>query len=178
MRYLAISIALHLVFLGVLRVVEHFRDPKFSVSQNSIFHLSLISQKGPVRVIRNTRQIPPAGNLHSRSASLSVPSEQNPARSASAKVSHDAYSPLFEKSEADDFYTPSPRYPFVARENGWQGEVVFKLKTDPDGYIESLEIVSSSGYALLDEEAYRSLKQWRLAPKLIAEVPIIFKLRE
>lgn len=74
-------------------------------------------------------------------------------------------------------HMPSPSYPLLAKEKGWEGEVVFRLKTDQNGFIESLQMLSGSGYQLLDEEAYRAVKEWRLAPRLIAQIPIVFRLK-
>ena len=54
------------------------------------------------------------------------------------------------------------RYPVEARLKEWQGKVVVKLVVTANGDIESLKIVHSSGYPVLDEEALALLR--RLSP--------------
>ncbi len=59
------------------------------------------------------------------------------------------------------------RYPAEARLNHAEGTVIVKIVVNDSGEIESLKIVQSSGYALLDEEALALLR--RISPLKLRE---------
>jgi TonB family protein len=147
-RYLAISLFIHLLFLFALKTIG-IRG--FDAPQSEILHLSLVS------VVKD-----------------------EPKKSSTQKNFARQFGRTKEKANEGDppLYTPAPPYPKEAKEKGWEGEVMLELKTDQTGHIESLKILSGSGYQLLDQEAYKAVKGWRLAPRLFARVPIVFKLRE
>lgn len=63
------------------------------------------------------------------------------------------------------------RYPRVALDNGWTGDVVLRIEVDARGRIASLEVKSGSGHDVLDEQA---LEMFR---KAAAEVPVPAALR-
>lgn len=53
-------------------------------------------------------------------------------------------------SRTIEFYK---RYPAIARQNGWEGEVVVLLTIGGDGHLVQAEIEKSSGYQVLDRDA-------------------------
>ena len=53
-------------------------------------------------------------------------------------------------------------YPAVARRNGWAGTVRLAFTVRPDGGVEAIEILSGSGFRLLDRNAVEAVK--RVAP--------------
>jgi protein TonB len=63
------------------------------------------------------------------------------------------------------------RYPLVALDNGWEGEVVVRLGIAADGSIASLDVKSSSGHAALDRQALEMFRKAR------AEVTVPAALR-
>ncbi|BET26996.1 outer membrane transport energization protein TonB [Limnobacter thiooxidans] len=79
---------------------------------------------------------------------------------------------------------PAPSYPNIARNQGWEGRVLLKVKVLANGKPESIEIQSSSGRKALDEAALSAVKQWTFSPAKRGEtaieawvtVPIEFKL--
>lgn len=80
---------------------------------------------------------------------------------------------------------PIPGYPARARRRGWHGRVVLRLKVASDGRVADVAIAKSSGYAVLDRAAARTLQHWRFETraygaggKIIAEVvaPVVFRL--
>lgn len=81
---------------------------------------------------------------------------------------------------------PAPIYPLIARENGWEGVVMLKVRVSPQGRTESVEVSQSSGYRVLDESALKTVKTWMFEPahvgalKLQSEViiPIRFLLEK
>lgn len=50
------------------------------------------------------------------------------------------------------------RYPYLARRNGWEGEVLIKAVIGADGRLLHAEIVESSGHAVLDQDALKVLR--------------------
>jgi len=77
------------------------------------------------------------------------------------------------------------RYPPMARMNNWQGKVVLKFVVKEDGTVENLEVVQSSGHAVLDEAAMETirrasplpLKHELGKPRVTFQFPISYTLR-
>lgn len=63
------------------------------------------------------------------------------------------------------------RYPLVALDNGWEGEVVVRMAIAADGSLAALSVKSSSGHAALDRQALEMFRKAR------AEVPTPDALR-
>lgn len=58
-------------------------------------------------------------------------------------------------------------YPYIARRNGWQGEVDLGLRVEGDGRISRIHIIRSSGYGMLDRAALASAGRIRFLPELV-----------
>jgi protein TonB len=79
---------------------------------------------------------------------------------------------------------PPPHYPQMARRMGYEGLVMLKVLVDVKGQVENLELLSSSGYAVLDKAAIASVKKWMFEPgteggkkkKMWVKIPIRFEL--
>ena len=52
-------------------------------------------------------------------------------------------------------------YPAIARRNGWEGTVTLRLTINAKGRLEKTEIVESSGYDVLDNEAVKMMRKAR-----------------
>lgn len=57
-----------------------------------------------------------------------------------------------------------PRFPDIARQNGWQGTVLLKLAISATGQVTKVEVMESSGYAVLDAEAVSAVRIWTGEP--------------
>lgn len=81
---------------------------------------------------------------------------------------------------------PPPAYPDSARRRGWEGDVVLLVSVAPDGRCAGVEVVRSSGRAMLDQAAVDAVRLWRFVPahrgeEPVAaqlEVPVSFRLRD
>jgi protein TonB len=81
---------------------------------------------------------------------------------------------------------PAPEYPRIARNRGWQGTVVLRVKVNAEGKPESLAVERSCGHDMLDESAMAAVKSWQFVPAMRGEtpeastvlVPIVFALQE
>ena len=82
---------------------------------------------------------------------------------------------------------PKPVYPLLARRMGAQGVVLLRVRVQQDGSVAVVELVRSSGFALLDEAATRTVRDsWRFIPARLdgvaveswVEIPIQFVLAQ
>jgi protein TonB len=81
---------------------------------------------------------------------------------------------------------PKPDYPLEARRRRWQGDVVLRVSVSPAGRPEAIEMLSSSGHAVLDAAATTAVSSWRFDPatrggapvRAPVDVPIRFRLQE
>ena len=78
----------------------------------------------------------------------------------------------------------APQYPWKARINGWQGQVLIRASITPGGRAESAQVAESSGFSVLDGAALGAVRDWQFVParrggQQVAsnvEIPIVFKL--
>lgn len=80
--------------------------------------------------------------------------------------------------------TPLPQYPTAAREQGIEGVVLLEVRVRADGRVEEFRLKASSGSAMLDDAALKTVKGWtfvpaRRGPRSVeswVEVPVKFAL--
>lgn len=58
---------------------------------------------------------------------------------------------------------PTPQYPEMARRRGWEGQVIFRVVVSPAGGVVETQLLTSSGYQLLDWAAREALGRWQFA---------------
>jgi TonB family protein len=78
-------------------------------------------------------------------------------------------------------------YPPLARSHGWEGTVLLGLRIESDGRLEKVHVERGSGYAVLDHSALNSLKRlgrlteasaWLEGRSLDMQLPVIYRLIE
>ena len=92
----------------------------------------------------------------------------------------------FGGAHPDYLRIPQPRYPAIARQNGWQGKTILRVEIRSDGHVGSVEVLRSSGYAVLDDAAVEAVQAGEFMPAQVGgkpvsasvEVPIRFQLVE
>lgn len=67
---------------------------------------------------------------------------------------------------------PPPHYPRTARKRNYQGTVMLDVRVTADGSVAQVRIARSSGYAILDRSAAKSVMGWRFSPALRAGRPV------
>ena len=80
---------------------------------------------------------------------------------------------------------PAPQYPRLAKRRGYQGTVLLEVLVNPQGRVDDLKVIRSSGYSVLDKAATSSVKDWLFEPGLRGDqavemwvrVPVRFKLQ-
>ena len=79
----------------------------------------------------------------------------------------------------------APIYPDVARKKGWEGSVLLRAQITAQGLVESLTLLKSSGYEILDQSATSAVRHWRFHPQQVnrqptpstVEIPVKFSLK-
>jgi protein TonB len=70
------------------------------------------------------------------------------------------------------FHNRPPEYPREAAMNGEHGTVVVMIHVSPAGTTAGLDVVSSSGYALLDRAVREAVARWRFLPAVKDGQPV------
>jgi len=86
--------------------------------------------------------------------------------------------PLYDKN-------PPPEYPRIAQKRGYQGTVVLEVLVGRNGSVDDLRIFTSSGHAILDNAAMKSVKEWLFEPgkrggetmDMWVRIPVRFELK-
>jgi protein TonB len=81
---------------------------------------------------------------------------------------------------------PPPAYPELARQMGYEGLVILKVRVSRHGTCLAIEVRKSSGYEVLDKAAREAVKRWKFKPAMAdgspvegeVEIPIRFKLTD
>jgi protein TonB len=87
-------------------------------------------------------------------------------------------------------HNPPPRYPRLARKRKYQGVVILEVFVNRDGSVGDAKVIKSSGYAILDKTAMKSVKKksvkkWEFEPgrrgddkmEMWVRVPVRFQLK-
>lgn len=77
--------------------------------------------------------------------------------------------PRFDAAYLDN---PRPPYPGVSRRLGEEGEVRLRVRVDPAGLAQQVEIQQGSGYSRLDQAALETVRQWRFVPARLGDQPV------
>ena len=73
---------------------------------------------------------------------------------------------------AGDLGNVPPVYPYRARRKEIEGRVVLRVQVLPGGTARSVEVLSSSGHAILDRAALKAVRAWRFVPAKRGGVPV------
>lgn len=153
-------------------------------SKGLIEHLNLISktQDASVNKTQATRQNTPKtvatkenkkiNKMSKATDKIEIKPEQNERRaSATSSSSAEASQQITQKAKVE--YAPPPiSYPPEAIAQNAKGKVKVKALVDTDGTVKNVEILISSGYKILDEEAIAWFKKVKFSPALSANEKI------
>ncbi|MBB5690515.1 protein TonB [Roseomonas alkaliterrae] len=65
-----------------------------------------------------------------------------------------------------------PDYPPESRRRGEEGSVRVSLRVGPDGRVQAVEVLESSGHPALDRAAVEAVRRWRFRPATQAGLPV------
>jgi protein TonB len=69
-------------------------------------------------------------------------------------------------------FNPKPKYPAIARNRGWEGKVLLKVRVSAEGHSAEVTLHRSSGHEALDESAIAAVKKWRFIPAKRGETEV------
>lgn len=150
--------------------------PKPVVPKTEPIHIPVAEKPSPLPVTTPTPK-----------PSFAPKSTPAPVRAAPAKAAPGPSKPQpFTQATvgANYGYNPKPKYPSIARSRGWEGKVVLNVHVSASGESESVSVIQSSGYEVLDDAAVAAVEGWRFVPAKRGDtavastvhVPINFKL--
>lgn len=108
---------------------------------------------------------PAGGNGHSGTGLEAPESKVN-----AGNPEHEKVTPAVSSMEA--FGNLPPRYPQMALLLGQQGTTKLKILVTPEDTARQVDVIQSSGSALLDDEAVATVKGWRFKPATLDDTPI------
>ena len=104
-----------------------------------------------------------------------TPAARQPAVTTSASASASRAAPKLQRGlrTGPSFANNAPpRYPEVARQKRWEGQVLLRLFISAEGSVTKVEVVRSSGHELLDAAAASAVRTWRGTPATLDGEPI------
>jgi len=89
-----------------------------------------------------------------------------------------------DEARPDALKNRAPKYPKIARLNGWEGTVIVTVKVSVTGLAVEVKVKTSSGHRVLDQSAVRAVKKWKFIPARLGglalestiEIPVKFVL--
>lgn len=110
----------------------------------------------------------------------------SPVSDAGGQTAASGVAPVFSNAYPLYRENPSPGYPEMARQQGYEGVVLVQAEILADGRVGKVVISKSSGYAILDQTAIKAVMAWKFEPakksgipyKTWAELPIKFVLND
>lgn len=70
-----------------------------------------------------------------------------------------------------------PEYPPGALAQGWDGQVLLRLRVSIDGNVQQVRVERSSGHEILDRAALRAARNWLFFPAREAGVPVVAEVK-
>ena len=67
---------------------------------------------------------------------------------------------------------PKPKYPMIAKSNGYEGKVLLRVLVLENGKVGKIDLEKSSGYGILDKSAIEAVENWTFIPGKRDGVPI------
>jgi protein TonB len=131
-------------------------------------------------------ETPPAPAPAVAQQTAAPPPSPAPAAVSTAPVSKPASPKEMPSASVRYLVQPPQVYPRVSRELGETGVVKLRLLIDEQGRLKSIDVVQSSGYPRLDQQALSNMRQARFQPYVDNGVPrevattasIVFSLEE
>lgn len=140
----------------------------------------LLSKASPRALPKQTTHTPPA-EASPETKSLASPETAKPSGHTSS-TQQIITQPLFDAAYLNN---PAPDYPAQAKRRQMQGTVMLDVAVSITGAAQTVRIAQSSGFALLDESARRTVSRWKFIPAKRGDqtvqarvmVPIEFRLQ-
>lgn len=142
-----------------------------------------VKKKKPV--IRKQAELPkskPVTEQQLPTPSLSESAPEPASSAVTSAASNTAASRSNTQTNAETFteanfranygFNPKPKYPAIARNRGWEGKVLLKVRVSAEGHSDEVTLHRSSGHEALDESAIAAVKKWRFMPAKRGETEV------
>ena len=157
------------------------RMPEISATQNFRLESGIITQVSETAADDKTIAFPWTETVAYASAG-----SHSPVSDAGGQTAASGVAPAFSNAYPLYRENPSPGYPEMARQQGYEGVVLVQAEILADGRVGRAVISKSSGYAILDQTAIKAVMAWKFEPakksgipyKTWAELPIKFVLND
>ena len=116
----------------------------------------------PTPIAKPPRRKPVASGTPGNSTRREKAAASGPATAASGAKS----------ARADYLRNPPPVYPAEAKRNGQQGVALFRVVVNAGGHAESVTLIKTSGYRILDNSALGAVRKWKFHPATIGGVKV------
>jgi len=76
------------------------------------------------------------------------------------------------------YYAPRPEYPLLAQKQHLEGTGLMEIHIKPNGSVESVRVLKTTGHGILDQAAIRGFSRWRFRPHSIRVVrmPVQYRM--
>ena len=76
------------------------------------------------------------------------------------------------------YYAPRPEYPLLAQKQHLEGTGLMEIHVKSNGSVESVRVLKTTGYGILDQAAIRGFGRWRFRPHSIRVVrmPVQYRM--
>lgn len=165
-KYLLISLTLQLFSFYFFKPIRNIIiAPKDSVLSKKLHFLNVeLLQDKPQKII-----------LKQKMRMIQGESKKENSQKENKKKRNEKSESVLVSNEVE--FKPQPIYPIQAKNEKLTGSLLLELMTDQEGFVESIVIQKSSGHEVLDNEAVKTLKTWRLSPLSRVIVPVEFQLQ-
>lgn len=174
---IAVSVGLH---AGILIGIPVTNPVEFDVERGpTSVEIFVLAKSNPALAPQPPEPEPPKPQV------AEVPSPEQPTPEPQTVITPERRGALTELLPRY-LQNPAPVYPYEARERGWQGTVILEVEVLPSGQCGRLQVLTSSGYAVLDGAALQAIRRWQFKPaspgampvSVWVEIPVTFRLTE
>jgi protein TonB len=165
-----------------------------SIIDEPVFPVGKITAPSPRSFQKTTKIKPPSVKPALKKEFINAKPVRKETKIENANVSQDSVYQVVEKvniksdavenSSDKNSYTeanfkvnyavnPKPVYPDIAKNRGWQGTVLLKVRVTTDGRSDEVILHSSSGYKILDTSAIAAVEKWQFFPAKQGNTPIV-----
>ncbi|MFA5793999.1 MAG: energy transducer TonB [Candidatus Brocadiia bacterium] len=180
---LALSALIHLVALGIILLSAPDRRDYLVVSgarNTPDFSVMIQPNQSPENVVRQlddavaieNQSLSPRESFSSDAIAIKAPVSYK-----RIKMLNEIIVSTFAKPLPDSIKNNPPVYPYAAQKENQEGVVILLVDVGPGGEVFRIEVIQSSGYALLDRSAQESVNKWRFAPAKKNGKPVYAQVR-
>ncbi len=154
-KFILISVILHGLFLFFYHV-KHTNNLSVTKSDN-VNLVKTINLKSFNNINSNSLQTSSKNVVHAQTAKLINHEQSKDINQPPAEIN--LREGITDSTELIHFVEPI--YPTIARQRNLEGKVILELEISPNGSVNQVQILKSSGFEILDKSALESAKTWK-----------------